>query len=257
MDTFLSDAINAAYLARGIHLYYQAMGFTKSTKSGPTDLVTQADREAESAIRAYLLARHPDHAVFGEEEGQGSGGSHRWIVDPLDGTVNYAHGFPFFAVSIALEVEGRMTHGVVLDTARNELFTAIRGQGALLNSRPIHVSPTNRLIESLLATGFPYDVDRDRENLGYFERILAKGLTVRRPGAAALDLCYVAAGRMEGFWEIKLNPWDIAAGRLIVEEAGGRVSGLNGEPHQLNNRYIVATNGHIHQALLSTLHGKP
>ncbi len=256
MDALLREAIEAARLARGIHLYYLEKGFSQSTKSGPTDLVTQADREAEAAIRQFLMERHPDHVVLGEEEGQQGEGAFRWIVDPLDGTVNFAHGFPFFAVSIALEVDGVIRLGVVLDSVRDELFTAIRGRGAYLNGRPLRVSQTGTLIGSLLATGFPYDVNKDPENLQYFERVLRKGLTVRRPGAAALDLAYVAAGRLEGFWEVKLNPWDVAAGWLLIEEAGGTVTGIHGEPYTLGNRYLVASNGKIHQELLDTLHGR-
>ncbi|WP_456477203.1 inositol monophosphatase family protein [Oceanithermus sp.] len=255
MDALLNDAIAAARLARGIHLYYQERGFAVDTKTGPTDLVTQADRETEAAIKEYLLGRYPDHAFLGEEGGQEHEAEYRWIVDPLDGTVNFAHRFPFFAVSIGLEVRGRLELGVVLDSTRDELFWAVRGRGAYLNGRPLRVSTTDRLIGSLLATGFPYDVNKDQENLTYFERVLRKGLTVRRPGAAALDLSYVAAGRLEGFWEVKLKPWDVAAAIVIVEEAGGRITGLRGEPYELGNRYIVATNGRIHQPLLETLHG--
>ncbi len=255
MDALLNDAIAAARLARGIHLYYQERGFAVDTKTGPTDLVTQADRETEAAIKEYLLGRYPDHAFLGEEGGQEHEAEYRWIVDPLDGTVNFAHHFPFFAVSIGLEVRGRLELGVVLDSTRDELFWAARGRGAYLNGRPLRVSATDRLIGSLLATGFPYDVNKDQENLTYFERVLRKGLTVRRPGAAALDLSYVAAGRLEGFWEVKLKPWDVAAAIVIVEEAGGRITGIQGEPYELGNRYIVATNGHIHQQLLETLHG--
>jgi len=255
MDALLHDAIAAARLARGIHLYYQEKGFSVDTKSGPTDLVTQADKETEVAIKEYLLSRYPDHAFLGEEGGQEREAEYRWIVDPIDGTVNFAHGFPFFAVSIALEVRGELELGVVLDSTRDELFWARRGQGAFLNGRPIRVSNTDKLVGSLLATGFPYDVNKDRENLIYFERVLEKGLTVRRPGAAALDLCYVAAGRLDGFWEVKLKPWDVAGALAVLNEAGARVTGMEGEPYELGNRYIVATNGLIHEQLLATIHG--
>jgi len=253
MDDLLANAIAAARLARGIHLYYQEKGFAVDTKTGPTDLVTQADREAEAAVKAFLLERYPDHAFLGEEGGQEREAAYRWIVDPLDGTVNFAHRFPFFAVSIGLEVGGRLELGVVLDSTRDELFWAVRGRGAFLNGRPLRVSATEQLIGSLLATGFPYDVNQDRENLVYFERALEHGLTVRRPGAAALDLCYVAAGRLDGFWEVKLKPWDVAAAVVIVEEAGGRVTGLAGEPYVLGNRYIVASNGRIHGEMIEAL----
>ncbi|WP_457637031.1 inositol monophosphatase family protein [Oceanithermus sp.] len=256
MDALLTDAIAAARLARGIHLYYQEKGFAVDTKSGPTDLVTHADKETEIAIKDYLLSRYPDHAFLGEEGGQEREAEYRWIVDPIDGTVNFAHRFPFYAVSIALEVRGELELGVVLDSSRDELFWARRGQGAFLNGRPIEVSRTDQLIGSLLATGFPYDVKKDRENLIYFERVLEKGLTVRRPGAAALDLCYVAAGRLDGFWEVKLKPWDVAGALVVLREAGAVVTGLEGEEYQLGNRYIVASNGLIHEELLATIRGR-
>jgi len=252
---YLEAALEAASLARGIHLYYLEKGFTEGTKSGPTDLVTQADREAEEAVKGLLLSRFPEAGFLGEEGGSEGGKALRFIVDPLDGTVNYAHGFPFFAVSIALEAEGAIQMGVVMDTARGEVFYALRGEGAYLNGRPIRVTGRESLVGSLLATGFPYDVVKDPENLTYFERALRKGLLVRRPGAAALDLAYVAAGRLEGFWEVKLNPWDVAAGWLLVEEAGGRVTDLEGNPYRLGSRYILATNGRVHEALRRTLLG--
>ncbi len=256
LRAYLQTALDAAYLAKSIHQYYQEKGFTQSTKSTPTDVVTQADHESEAAIRELIASRHPDHVVLGEEQGQDKEGAFRWIVDPLDGTVNYAHGFPFYAVSIGLEAHGEVVLGVILDTARNELFTAIKGQGAFLNGRPIRVSTRDTLLGSLLATGFPYDVNKDPENLTYFQRALGQGLMVRRPGAAALDLAYVAAGRLDGFWEVKLNPWDVAAGWLLVTEAGGRVSGFAGEDYRLGNRYLVASNGQIHDQLLQTILGK-
>ncbi|MCS7057328.1 MAG: inositol monophosphatase [Meiothermus sp.] len=253
---YLQTALEAAFLAQGIHQYYQAKGFSQSSKSTPTDLVTQADQEAEAAIRELITSRFPDHVVLGEEQGQDREGSFRWIVDPLDGTVNYAHGFPFYAVSIGLEAQGEVVLGVVLDTARGDLFTATKGGGAYLNGRPIRVSGRRELLGSLLATGFSYDVHEDPENVTYFQRALAKGLVVRRPGAAALDLAYVAAGRLDGFWEVKLNPWDVAAGWRILLEAGGQVTGLEGEAYRLGQRYLVASNGLIHRALLDTLHGR-
>jgi len=245
--------LEAAHLARGIHLYYLEKGFTQGTKSGPTDLVTQADRESEEAIKDLLLGRFPEAGFWGEEGGSEGSRDVRFIVDPLDGTVNYAHGFPFYGVSLALEAEGVIQAGVVMDTARGETFYALRGEGAYLDGRPIRVTERAELLGSLLATGFPYDVAKDPENLTYFTRALKRGLLVRRPGAAALDLAYVAAGRLEGFWEVKLNPWDVAAGWLLVEEAGGRVTDLEGKPYRLGHRYIVASNGRVHQALLEAL----
>jgi len=249
----LLSMLEAARLARGIHLYYLEKGFTQGTKSGPTDLVTQADRESEEAIKELLLSRFPEAGFLGEEGGSEGSKALRFIVDPLDGTVNYAHGFPFYGVSLALEAEGIIQAGVGMDTARGETFYALRGEGAYLDGRPIRVTQRAELLGSLLATGFPYDVAKDAENLIYFGRALRRGLLVRRPGAAALDLAYVAAGRLEGFWEVKLNPWDVAAGWLLVEEAGGRVTDLEGKPYRLGHRYIVATNGQIHEALLQAL----
>jgi myo-inositol-1(or 4)-monophosphatase len=256
MNPYLHTAIQAAILAQSVHRYYQAKGFTSSSKSTPTDLVTQADQESEQAIRDFIAKLYPDHAFLGEEYGASGQSEFRWIIDPLDGTVNYAHGFPFYGVSIALEVAGQVSLGVVLDTARDELFTATKGGGACLNGRPLKVSTQSALVGSLLATGFPYNVSEDTENLTYFQRVLSKGLTVRRPGAAALDLAYVASGRLEGFWEVKLKPWDVAAGWLLVQEAGGTVTGLGGEPYVLENKYLVASNGLMHQALLDTIHGR-
>jgi myo-inositol-1(or 4)-monophosphatase len=255
MRAYLEAALEAAYLAQSIHSYYRERLLETSAKSGPTDLVTQVDREAEEAIRELLQRRFPDHAFWGEEGGQRGDAEAIWIVDPLDGTVNYAHRFPFYAVSIALALHGELTLGVVLDTAHQELFVAQRGQGATLNGRPLHVSSTSRLIESLLATGFPYNVGQETRSLTLFERALRRGLTVRRPGAAALDLAYVAAGRIEAFWELHLNPWDVAAGWLLVEEAGGRVSDLQGEPYRLSSPEVVASNGLVHQELLEVLSG--
>ncbi len=249
----LEAMLEAARLAWGIHHYYLEKGFTHGTKSGPTDLVTQADQESEEAIKALLLERFPEAGFLGEEGGGEGSAALRFIVDPLDGTVNYAHGFPFYGVSLALEAGGVIQAGVVMDTARGETFYALRGEGAYLDGRPIRVTERKELLGSLLATGFPYDVAKDPENLTYFARALRRGLLVRRPGAAALDLAYVAAGRLEGFWEVKLNPWDVAAGWLLVEEAGGRVTDLAGRPYTLGNRYIVASNGLIHQALLEAL----
>ena len=255
LDALLEDAIAAARLAQGIHRYYQAKGFSTESKSVPSDLVTEADREAEAAIRGYLTERHPDFAFLGEEEGTSGSGEYRWIVDPLDGTVNFAHRFPMFAVSVALARGDEVLVGVVLDSAHDELFAAVRGGGAYLNGARIRVSKTEDLRKSLLATGFPYDVDRIPEAVEYFRRVIALGIPVRRPGAAALDLAYVAAGRIDGFWEMKLNPWDVAAGVLLVQEAGGRITDYQGRPFTLASPFIIATNGLIHEALRTRLLG--
>ncbi len=253
LDALLQDAIQAARLAQGIHRYYQAKGFSTASKSVLTDLVTEADREAEAAIRDFLTERHPDFGFLGEEGGESGAGRYRWIVDPLDGTVNFAHRFPLYAVSVALAKGDEVLVGVVLDSPHDELFTATKGGGAFLNGARIQVSETAELKRSLLATGFPYDVDRVPEAVEYFRRVISLGIPVRRPGAAALDLAYVAAGRIDGFWEMKLNPWDVAAGVLLIQEAGGRVSDFEGRPFPLESPFIVATNGKIHDQLLKTL----
>ena len=253
LSRYLEDAIHAARLAQGIHRYYQSKGFATASKSTISDLVTEADREAERQVKEYLLARYPDHAFLGEEEGQSGEGELTWIVDPLDGTVNFAHRFPFFAVSVALARGDEVLVAVVLDSPHDELFTAVKGQGAYLNGARIRVSDTRELARSLLATGFPYQVEKAEEALKLFTRVLMRGLPIRRPGAAALDLAYVAAGRIDGFWEMKLNPWDVAAGVLLIQEAGGRISDLEGRPFHLRSPYIVASNGHIHDQLLEAL----
>jgi len=256
LDALLEDAIAAARLAQGIHRYYQARGFTTESKTVLSDLVTEADREAEAAVRRFLSERYPEFAFLGEEEGQSGAGAYRWIVDPLDGTVNFAHRFPMYAVSVALARGDEVLVGVVLDSAHDELFTAVRGGGAYLNGARIRVSKTRELKRSLLATGFPYDVDRVPEAVEYFRRVISLGIPVRRPGAAALDLAYVAAGRIDGFWEMKLNPWDVAAGVLLVQEAGGQVTDFEGRPFALESPFIIATNGLIHESLRARLFGE-
>ncbi|KPJ53688.1 histidinol phosphate phosphatase [candidate division TA06 bacterium DG_24] len=233
-------------------------GFGKAEQidhKGAVDLVTEYDRAAEEAIVNVIRARHPDHAIVAEE-GHGAEGRSpwRWFVDPLDGTTNYAHGYPCFSVSIAAEHAGQTVLGVVHDPLHKEAFTAVRGEGALLNGNPIRVSRTDELSESLLATGFPYDVRVHKDNnLNHFGSFVVRAQAVRRDGSAALDLCYVAAGRFDGFWELKLAPWDVAAGTLIVLEAGGRITDFSGESEEIDGREIVASNGLIHDAMLSVL----
>lgn len=222
---------------------------------GRIDLVTDIDRKSEASIVSFLHRRFPEYAIL-SEEGQGYGGKVgvRWIVDPLDGTTNYAHGFPFFSVSIALEQAGRPRCGVVYDPLREEWFAAVSGEGATLNGQPIHVSDTVEMEEALLATGFPYDMKESPENnLDHFRNFSMRAQAVRRPGVASIDLAYVAAGRLDGFWEFKLKAWDIAAGALLVTEAGGTVSDFGGRPLDIFGKEIVASNPHIHEAMLQVL----
>lgn len=224
-------------------------------KRSPTDLVTEMDRRAEALIVECLQRAFPDHSVLGEEGGaQGSNAAYRWIVDPLDGTTNYAHGFPVFAVSVALEHAGVVELGVAYDPLREECFVAERGRGAWLNGHPLHVSATPRLHESLLGTGFPVDIRTAVEtNLPEYAALSLRTRGVRRLGSAVLDLCYVAAARLDGFWELRLGPWDMAAGGLLVLEAGGRVTDIRGGPWRVDGPGIVASNGLIHGQLLQVL----
>jgi len=218
---------------------------------GEADLVTEADRTSEALIRKRLHEQWPTHDVLGEEDGLvDTGSEYRWYVDPLDGTTNFAHGFPVFCVSLALEHKGQRIAAVVYDPTRDELFSAEKGSGAYLNGEPIHVSTTKNLAESLLATGFPSHKRHANPNIYFYHQITLRTHGVRRAGSAALDLCCVGCGRFDGFWEFNLNPWDTAAGVLIIEEAGGRVTRFDGSPFRLDSRQTVASNGLLHQALL-------
>lgn len=225
------------------------------TYKGDINIVTEADLMAENHLRERIRARFPDHDILAEESADaGTGAEYRWIVDPLDGTTNYAHGYPVFCVSVALEHRGQIVLGVVHNPMLDECFSALRGGGAFLNGRSLSVSRTDALTRSLLATGFPYDIRESRDNnLDHFETLALKAQAIRRAGSAALDLAYVAAGRFDGFWELKLAPWDTAAGWLLVEEAGGRVTDLDGGPYHLDAPHILASNGAIHPALLELL----
>jgi myo-inositol-1(or 4)-monophosphatase len=219
---------------------------------GDVDLVTVADRQSEALILERIRAQFPSHDVMGEEGTRISTGSdYKWYVDPLDGTTNFAHGFPVFCVSLAIEHLGRRVAGVVYDPTRDEMFSASFGDGARLNDQVIHVSKTVRLAESLVATGFPSHKRHKNPNIYFYHQITLRSHGVRRAGSAALDLCTVACGRFDGFWEFNLNPWDTAAGVLIVEEAGGRVTDFSGGPFQLASRETLASNGLIHDELIS------
>ncbi len=226
------------------------------TKSSTIDLVTDVDRASDELIVRRIAEACPDDAVLTEESGNARDGASgfRWVIDPLDGTTNYAHGFPHFAVSIGIERHGQREAGVIYDPLRDELFSAQRGAGAFLNGKPARVSETRLLGEALLATGFAYDVHKaEIENLVYFERFLRRVRAVRRAGSAALDLAYVACGRFDGFWEIHLHPWDVAAGLLLIDEAGGRTSDLDGSPAPSSGARLAASNGALHPALLEVL----
>jgi len=228
---------------------------------GDADLVTVADRTAEKLIRERLAAVFPEHGIYGEEGTRDRlDGAFRWYVDPLDGTTNFAHGFPQFAVSMGLEqrpaglaptADGTLVAAVIYDPMRDELYVAERGRGALLNDKPIHVTRTPELCESLLATGFPSHKRHENPNIHFYHEFCLRSHGVRRAGSAALDLAYVAAGRLDGFWEFNLNPWDTAAGILLVEEAGGRVTDFAGEHFRLDSRETLASNGLIHAELMS------
>jgi myo-inositol-1(or 4)-monophosphatase len=253
LDHVLDVANAAADAAARIHRGFQGGSFDVTTKSTDVDLVTEVDRRSEAAIREIVARHFPDHAVLGEEDGQDVDADCRWIVDPLDGTVNYAHGFPFYCVSIALEAYGDVVAGVVLDTARGERFTAVRGRGSYLDGRRLRVSTTTELRRAMLSTGFAYGGDAIARNAAVFARMLPATRAIRRAGAGALDLCYVGAGRVDGFWEIGLNPWDVAAGMLVIHEAGGTVTGPDGSPYRWHHDVLVASNGYLHGRLVHEL----
>ena len=230
--------------------------FSVQTKSAAIDLVTEVDHACEALIVDRLNAERPDDAILAEEGGgeDREGADWRWVVDPLDGTMNYAHGYPRFCVSIGVERAGRAEVGIVYDPLLDELFAAVRGQGATRNGRPIRVSKECEIGRALLATGFAYDVHRsDDDNVDHFARFVKRARGLRRDGSEALDLCYDAAGRLDGYWELKLHPWDVAAGNLIVAEAGGRTSDFAGRPSSGDGRQTVASNGHLHDAMVEVL----
>ncbi|MDE2572645.1 MAG: inositol monophosphatase [bacterium] len=250
----LDLAVEAARAAGKVLLRHLGGPLELGCKSSRADLVTQADRESEAVLRQRLLAGRPGSGFFGEETGATAGMSgERWIVDPLDGTTNFVHAFPFFCVSIAFERDGVVEAGVIYNPAQEELFAARRGAGAERNGTPLHVSEVEALSEALLCTGFMPGPGGAARNLPHFVAFSDSSHAVRRVGAAALDLCYVAMGAFDGFWEHGLHPWDVAAGSLIVSEAGGRVTKDDGSAFTLDGREIVASNGRIHEEMLSVL----
>jgi myo-inositol-1(or 4)-monophosphatase len=224
-------------------------------KGSPTNLVTEMDARAEAIIVDRLTEAFPDDAILAEERGARAGRSgRRWIIDPLDGTTNYAHGLPIFGVSVALEAAGRVMLGVVYDPSQRELFVAERGRGAFCNDTRLAVSSTDTLDASLLATGFPYDIRVNPDNnLKEYAAFSVRARGVRRLGSAVLYLSWVAAGRFDGYWELRLGAWDVAAAGLIVEEAGGRLTAIGGGPVDLDAPTVVASNGRIHDEILSVL----
>jgi myo-inositol-1(or 4)-monophosphatase len=218
---------------------------------GDVDLVTVADRKSEALILERIRHEFPGHDVMGEEGTRiETGSEYKWYVDPLDGTTNFAHGYPVFCVSLGVERKGERVAGVIYDPTRDEMFSAEKGKGAQLNGQRAHVSSTPRLVESLVATGFPSHKRHKNPNIYFYHQLTLRSHGVRRAGSAALDLCNVACGRYDGFWEFNLNPWDTAAGVLLVEEAGGRVTDFSGGPFQIESRQTLASNGLVHDALL-------
>jgi myo-inositol-1(or 4)-monophosphatase len=253
---YLATAVEAALFSGRIQRKYFRQTL-QIDKKGPIDLVTAADLEVEREFRQLVATRFPGHSVLGEEQGSGTAPSDarfRWIIDPIDGTTNFAHGLALFCASIALQIDGQLAVGAVYDPIAEELFTAERGVGAWLNGAPLRVSDCDQLLNALLCTGFPYSVREKRQQMvDVFGVFLGEAQGVRRLGSAALDLCYVAAGRFDGFWEERLHPWDMAAAVLIVEEAGGRVTDYADAPVDLFRGQIVASNGKVHRAMIEAI----
>jgi myo-inositol-1(or 4)-monophosphatase len=254
IDRYLKIAVETAKEA-GLMLKQHINETGEIHFKGKIDLVTNFDNQAQSLIFNRLFSFFPDHDFLAEEGlRKEQGAEYRWIIDPLDGTTNYAHHFPVFTVSLALERNGEIVLGVVYDPMREEMFSSLKGAGAFLNEKGIKVSSINQLDKSLIATGFPYDIRESQvNNIAHFNNFLIRVQGIRRCGSAALDLCYVACGRFDGFWELKLQPWDMAAGVLIVQEAGGRISDFQHEDFDIFGEEILATNGLIHHQMVEVL----
>jgi myo-inositol-1(or 4)-monophosphatase len=248
------DAAIEAALAGGRILRHGIGQVRQIRHKGEVDLVTEIDVASEEAVVGVIRRHFPQHRILAEEGSVGGDDPRaRWIIDPLDGTTNYAHGFPFFCVSVGYEEDGEMVAGAIYDPVLDELFLAERGRGATVNGRPMAVSAVERVGQALLTTGFPYDRTRLPRALRQFERMSHRSRAVRRMGSAALDLAYVAAGRLDGYWEASINAWDVAAGLVLVLEAGGRVSGLRGEPFAVDGGDVLASNGRLHGEMLELL----
>jgi myo-inositol-1(or 4)-monophosphatase len=251
----LTTAVEAVVRAGDLQMARFGRDF-QVDKKGTIDLVTEVDVEVEQMFRSMIADRFPDHQILAEEFGGAAAVPEGpcWVFDPIDGTSNYAHGLPIFCCSLALEIAGVAQLAAVYDPNRRELFTAERGGGARLNGRPLRVSTADHLVDAMLVTGFPYDVhSRVDEIVGLFGAFVGKARAVRRLGSAAIDLCWVAAGRMDGFWETDLKPWDIAGGALIVAEAGGRVTTVDGAPFTSRGGNVLASNGRLHADMLRTI----
>jgi len=264
LDNFLNTAIEAAREAGRIQRERFGEDF-KIEHKGEINLVTEVDYQCEKAIIDIIKRDYPEHEILTEEagsiqkpsplvgEGQGEG-KYKWIIDPLDGTTNYAHSYPCFCASVGLEMDGEVVTGAVCNPMLDELFTSVKGEGAYLNGNRIRVSKTADINKSLLATGFPYDIRHSKENnLNHFCNFAVRTQAIRRPGSAVLDLCYLAAGRFDGFWELKLYPWDMAASSLIVKEAGGMITDFRGGEFSIYKREMLASNGLIHQDMVNIL----
>ncbi|CAH2030305.1 inositol monophosphatase family protein [Trichlorobacter ammonificans] len=254
LTTYLDVAVEAALAAGRLQRSRFASSFTVDLK-GAKDLVTELDTASEAVIVGCLLERFPGHGILAEEGRYPDGdGRHVWVIDPIDGTTNFAHGYPWFCSSIALERDGELAVGVIYNPMTDELFTATAGGGAFMNGRRLTVSQRAPLAGALLATGFPYDCATDPENnFDQFIRFQKAARGIRRAGAAALDLAYLAAGRLDGFWEVKLKPWDVAAGTLLVREAGGIVTSFDGAPYAIRTHRILASNGCLHSEMIAML----
>ncbi len=251
---YLEVAVKAAREAGKIQKLYFGSSLQIEYK-GEINPVTEVDRLCDRTISDILLRTFPEHDLLTEESPfEKKGSPYRWIVDPIDGTTNYLHGYPCFCVSIALEVEKEVILGVVYNPILDELFVSEKGKGAYLNGKKIFVSGEKNLFRSFLSTGFPYDVHEHADfYLRYFREFLIRSFAIRRPGSAALDLCYLAAGRFDGFWELKLQPWDVAAGALMVMEAGGKITDFRGQPFHIYSQEVLASNGWIHSQMLETI----
>ena len=258
MTPYKTILIQAAATAGTIIKKYFQGQFSIHNKEGINNLVTEVDTKAETAIIDMIKKHFPEHSIISEEIGKIEKNSdYKWIIDPIDGTVNFAHGIPICCVSIALSYRDQVQLGAVYNPIMNELFFAERGKGAFLNDQPIKVSKKTDFRKACLVTGFPYKWPENNEHpIKVFERFILEGLPVRRLGSAAIDLCWVACGRFDGFWEYNLNPWDIAAGYLIVEEAGGRITNFEGAPYSVYDKQTLATNGLIHEEMIGLIKNK-